>query len=314
MKKYSAALALALAAISATPPTAAKAEIAATIPIKVTPASVGDPGYAAIPVVIWAPSTGTGLPLVVISHGTGGGALSHVDTAQALAEAGFVVVAPMHPGDNFQDDSNVGKPAWFVDRSRHVSKVIDHMLSGWEGHARIAPGKIGIYGLSAGATTALITIGGEPDLARIAPHCAASPEFVCRIMAPQTVTTPPVWTHDARIAAAVIAAPGIGFAFEPAGLTKVRVPIQLWVGSADETVPFKSNAAIVQRLLPKPPEFHSVSDAVHLSFLAPCTPETPPFLCQDKPGFDRRAFHNSFNKSVIAFFRQQFRITPKAKP
>lgn len=314
MKKYSDALALALAAISVTVPTAAKAEIAATVAVKVTPASVGDPGYAAIPVVIWAPVSGTGLPLVVISHGTGGGSLSHVDTAQALAAAGFVVVAPMHPGDNFQDDSNVGKPAWFVDRSRHVSKVIDHMLSGWEGHARIAPGKIGIYGLSAGATTALITIGGEPDLARIAPHCAASPEFVCRIMAPQTVTAPPVWTHDARIAAAVIAAPGIGFAFEPAGLTKVRVPIQLWVGSADETVPFTSNAAIVQRLLPKPPELHSVSDAVHLSFLAPCTPETPPFLCQDKPGFDRTAFHHSFNKSVIAFFRQQFRIAPKAEP
>jgi predicted dienelactone hydrolase len=33
---------------------------------------------------------------------------AHADTAQALAEAGFVVVAPMHPGDNFQDDRIVG--------------------------------------------------------------------------------------------------------------------------------------------------------------------------------------------------------------
>ena len=37
---------------------------------------------------------GDKLPLIVISHGTGGGAASHYDTALALANAGFVVVAP----------------------------------------------------------------------------------------------------------------------------------------------------------------------------------------------------------------------------
>ena len=177
------------------------------------------------------------------------------------------------------------------------------MLAGWEGRARLAPGRVGIFGFSAGATTALIAIGGEPDLGRIAPHCAATPEFVCRIIKPQTGATP-VWTHDPRIAAAAVAAPGIGFAFESAGLARVRVPVQLWSGDADDTVPYATNTAVVQNLLPHPLETHRVPGAVHLSFLAPCTPGTPPSLCEDDPGFDRAAFHKVFNQAVISFFRR----------
>lgn len=96
--------------------------------ITVEQANVDDQGHSPIPIAIWAPATGDRLSLVVISHGTGGGMASHLDTAQALAEAGFVVVAPTHWGDNFQDDSIVGASAWFVDRSRHISSVIDYMV------------------------------------------------------------------------------------------------------------------------------------------------------------------------------------------
>ena len=293
-------LALALA-------TPAAAQGPAAPPVTVAQAAVEDPGHAPIPVAIWAPAEGSGLPLVVISHGTGAGMISHVDTAEALARAGFVVVAPMHPGDNFQDQSAVGRPNWIADRSRHVSKAIDFMLTRWDGHGRLAPDRIGIFGFSAGATTALVSIGGVPDLARLAPHCAARPEFVCAIVpaaAGAAPGEPPHWTHDRRIAAAVIAAPGLGFLFEPGGLAGVRAPVQLWVGAADETVPYETNGGVVRRLLPQAPDFQRVEDAVHLSFLAPCTAQSPPPICQDRPGFDRAAFHQRFNQSVIAFFRQ----------
>jgi predicted dienelactone hydrolase len=81
-----------------------------------------------------------------------------------LAEAGFVVVAPMHPGDNFRNSSLVGRPEWLADRSRHVSQMIDFMFATWEGRARLVRDRVGIFGFSAGATTALISIGGVPDL------------------------------------------------------------------------------------------------------------------------------------------------------
>ena len=41
----------------------------------------------------WIGCAPRSLPLVVMSHGTGGSFLGHFDTAMALADAGFVVVA-----------------------------------------------------------------------------------------------------------------------------------------------------------------------------------------------------------------------------
>jgi predicted dienelactone hydrolase len=254
------------------------------------------------------------LPLVVISHGTGAGPAAHIDTAQALAAAGFVVAAPMHPGDNFQDSSGVGKPAWMADRSRDISIVIDYMLQQWSGRAQVDGDRVGIFGFSAGATTALIAAGGVPDLDRIAKHCAAQPEFVCNIMSPPAegaAPPPPRWTHDRRVSAAVFAAPGLGFSFEPAGLSAVNVPVQLWVGGADQTVPYATNAGVVRRLLGGPVEFHTVENAVHLSFLAPCGPDTPPRLCADNPGFDRAGFHRSFNQQVTMFFQRHLSRSPR---
>ena len=300
-------------------------------PVAVQQVAIGASGQR-MALVIWHPATsaesptggeagavpgvsGENLPLVIISHGTGAGPMAHIDTAQALAGAGFVVAAPMHRGDNFQDDSSVGRPEWMANRSRDVSSAIDFMLHEWAGRAHLDASRVGIFGMSAGATTALISAGGVPDLGRLAPHCAAQREFVCNIIPPQADAAgapPPRWTHDPRIAAAVIAAPGLGFLFEPAGLANVRTPVQLWVGTEDDTVPYASNAAVVRRLLPEPPDFHSVEGAVHLSFLAPCTPETPPQLCQDRKGFDRSAFHQSFNRSVTAFFRQHL-STPRRR-
>ena len=69
---------------------------------------------------------GRGLPLIVIPHGNGGASLSHHDTAAASAQAVFVVAAVAHTGDNYADQS---REASMMDRPRHVSRVIDHMLT-----------------------------------------------------------------------------------------------------------------------------------------------------------------------------------------
>lgn len=247
---------------------------------------------------------GAGLPLVIISHGTGGASMSHPDTALALAEAGFVVAAPTHTGDNFRDDSEVGTSDWLVDRSRHVSRVADFMINTWPDRGHLDGKRVGIFGFSAGATTALIAIGGVPDLGRVETQCASHPEFVCQLRKAGTHLRNPApssWTHDPRITAAVVAAPGLGFTFEPEGLSSIKAPVQLWLGAEDHTVPYDTNAGPVRRLLPTPPEFYSVPGAGHYAFLPPCR-IGPPLLCKDGPGFDRAAFHKTFNRSVVAFF------------
>ena len=299
-------------------------------PVGVAEVLAPDPGHAPIrvtlyypasakPRLVWmgtgfvqlaadAPLARTGVPLVILSHGTGAGPASHVDTALALAQAGYMVAAPMHNGDNYQDDSEVGTADWIVDRARQVARVSDFMLTRWTGHARLDTARVGIFGFSAGATTALVAIGGAPDFARVAPQCAAHPEFVCTLLkpgAPVRVPSASEWTHTPAIKAAVIVAPGFGFTFEGGGLSAVTDPVQLWDGTADTTVPLATNTGAVRRLLPTPPEFHLVPGAAHLSFLTPCGATAvllPPMLCADPPGFDRRAFHARFNADVVAFF------------
>lgn len=80
-------------------------------------------------------------------------------------------------------------------------------------------------------------------------------------------------------------------------------PRGLWAGAADQTVPYDANSGQVRTNMGRRVEFHSVENAVHLSFLAPCEPESPPVLCNDNPGFDRSPFHESFNREIVRFFQ-----------
>jgi predicted dienelactone hydrolase len=248
---------------------------------------------------------GRDLPLVVISHGNEGLLSSHSDTALALASAGFVVAAVTHTGDNARDNSYVGTPRWLIDRPRHIHVVLDYMLGDWPAHQQIDRARIGVFGFSAGGFSALVSIGGVPDLAQIASHCNSQAEFACTLW--KQLPTAPIpataWVHDPRFKAAVIAAPGYGFAFGPDGLSRVTAAVQLWNGEDDHNVPYQTNGAVVRRLLPTPPEYHVVPGAAHFAFVAPCPAWLIPAICKDANGFDRTAFHRDFNRSVVAFYK-----------
>ncbi len=261
-----------------------------------------------------APIAGRDLPLVVISHGNGGGVQSHADLALALAAAGHVVAAPMHAGDNFADQSAAGSASLYSGRTRQLRVTVDHMLTQWPGSDRIDPERVGAFGFSAGGFTVLAAAGAQPDMRLIAQHCAQAPEFVCDVLRhfrsplldASTASGEPM-QPTARLKAAVLAAPGLGFTMTPAGLADVRIPIQLWSGEKDERVPYASNARLIREALGSKVEFHSVAGAGHASFLAPCGLPRPAAVCADPDGFDRKSFHASMNEHVTKFFRQHLR-------
>lgn len=264
-------------------------------------------------VVPGGPIVGTRLPLVVISHGTGGSFTGHADTAVALAKAGFVVAALTHPGDNWQDQSRV---IHIEERPRAFSGLIDFMLGVWPGRSAIDPTRIGAFGFSAGGFTVLAAAGGIPDFARLTKHCEVHPDFYdCRILASHPRETPQVWNAgaDTRIKALVVAAPALGFTFAGRGLTRVRIPVQLWRADADQILPAPYYADAVLLALPKKPEFHHVANAGHYDFLAPCNgPETLPEICTSAPGFDRAAFHALLNSEVARFLSKA--LAPAKRP
>ena len=300
---------------------------------------VSDPGFPDLKVGLWYPSeqavplepntefeqpvalgaamSKTNHALIVLSHGFGGWYASHADTAAALADAGFIVAAPTHTGNTWSDMSSPIEK-WALDRPRHVSRVIDHVLADEALSLVVDPEKMGVYGFSAGGFTALGLIGGVPDLDYSREFCKEQPEeFVCAegmldgMLQAQMHTLPSeAWGRDPRIKAAAIAAPGFGFAYTKATLSNVTADVQLWSGELDESVPTSANAASLAEKLPQRPETHWVENANHFAFMVVnCRdafkqrdPEEYEVICGDAEGFNRWEFHEDMNREMANFF------------
>ena len=268
-------------------------------------------GPTTMSVAVNGSAQGKALPLVVMSHGTGSSFLGHFDTAIALADAGFVVAAVTHTGDNYADQS---RSVDVMDRPRQISRVIDHMLSTWDGHATIDPARIGMFGFSAGGFTTLVSIGGIPDFSKIGPMCRQYPgDFACQLVAKsgnnlaEPLTSATARAADPRIKAAVVAAPALGFTFSPDGLKNVKVPVQLWRAENDVLVPHPRYAEAVRLALPEAPDYQVVPNAGHFDFLVPCSSalaSIAPAICTSAVSFDRAAFHASFNAAVVRFLNK----------
>jgi predicted dienelactone hydrolase len=269
-----------------------------------------------------APVAGEHLPLIVMSHGNGSTYQNHYDTALELAKAGFVAISVSHTGDTYDDQS---RALFVTDRLLHIRRLVDYMLSEWPDHARIDPNRVGMFGFSSGGFTALISIGGVPDVGLQEAHHRAHPDYYdaqlfnrasdqAKAEMQALVRSKPAassWVHEPRIKAAVVAAPAVGYAFGREGLKDVTVPVQLWRAAEDHILPHPDYAEAVRIALPNPPEYHVVENADHFDFLAPCTDmlrQIAPVICVSRPGFDRAAFHQTFNAEVVRFFKETLKV------
>lgn len=192
------------------------------------------------------------------------------------------------------------------------------MLDEWRWHGRLDAARIGAFGFSNGGFTVLVAAGGVPDLSEIAAYCEAHADHdLCEALKhagvdPHFGTDVPAsaWVRDSRIKAVVIAAPAFGFAFGRAGLSSVRVPIQLWRAANDRHQPHPYYDEAVRADLPRTPEYHVIANASHYDFLAPCDARLSrktPDVCSSLSGFDRAAFHEQFNANVVRFFQARLR-------
>lgn len=266
----------------------------------IAPVDVGLTGVKDCPV------TGAKLPLVVFSHGRGGWFGQHNDTAEALADAGFVVAAINHPGDNTNDSSQRDSLSVLASRPADLIRLLDFMLSDWKDKASLDSSKIGFFGFSAGAYTGLVLVGGNPDFRRIAPLCTESNKSRgCEQFRNSDI--PPNPPHEPRIRVAVLADTAVNYAFTPKGLADIQIPLLVWRSELGGGGVDPKNSAHTASSLPGKPDVHTVP-AGHFAFLPPCSPQLASALshvCNDVPGFDRAAFHRDFNASVVRFLRER---------
>jgi predicted dienelactone hydrolase len=156
------------------------------------------------------PISGDKLPLVVFSHGDGGQWWGQHDTAETLADFGFVFAAINHPGDTYGDMSRSGDLSEFVERPTDIKRLVDFMLGASPAASKIDPEHIGVFGISAGGYTALVLVGANPDWPGASEFCQHSSLPRCEQIRRKEFPVQPV-VHDPRIKAAVLADPGTVF-------------------------------------------------------------------------------------------------------
>jgi predicted dienelactone hydrolase len=236
------------------------------------------------------PVTGERLPLVIVSHGRGSWFGAHHDTAEALADAGFVVAAINHPGDNGNDLSRRDDLSVFASHPVDMVGLLDFMLGDWKDKAVIDPARIGLFGFSKGGYTGLVLIGVAPDFKRYAEVCQEKTGACAQLHNGEAAPNPP---HDVRIKAAVIVDPA-STTLTRDNLATIKIPFQFWRSErGGPGVGDGSDNARVANSLPGKPDVHVVP-AGHFAFLAPCSPQLAtaiPRICTDNPvDFDRTAF------------------------
>ena len=296
-------------------PDAPTTTVALYYPTMATPRAIAM-GPFALDVAIGGKPVDTVKALILLSHGIGGSELGHSVLAQALARNGYLVAALRHPGDNWQDQSLIGKSPerYFDERPRQASRVIDAILANPLWKDRIATDslgpRVGALGHSAGGYTVLALAGARPDLARMRKHCQAEasddPIFCSLGRSGAAMPSLPAATtslKDERVRAIVAMAP-TGVPLTAESLATVRSATMIYEAELDRFLVPRFHAEWVASNLPAP-NLHRVPNAWHFAFMdSPSTsiPSPDGDIASNPPGFDRDAFLKQLAVEITAFF------------
>lgn len=263
-------------------------------------------GPYVLPVAKDCPLSGEKRPLIVLSHGRGGTFIGHHDTAEAFADAGFIVAAINHPGDTFSDQSRIDELSVYVSRPTDIKRLVDYMVGPLPAAPFVDPSRIGFFGFSRGGYTGLAVTGANADWATATAYCGDRPTRPCQQIRDREFPGP--IPHDPRIKAAVVADPLAVF-FTAQSVASIKVPVQIWASELGGDGVFLKDVAPLDTDLRGPHEFHVVRNAGHFAFFL-CPPEvakSDPDVCTDRSGFDRLAFHREFNAAAAKFLQENLK-------
>ncbi len=251
-------------------------------------------------------------PLVIISHGSGGTNLGHRSIAFALVKKGFVVGMPLHPKNNYKDNSAEGTTNNWVNRPKHIKATIDAIVSKAIISESVDANKVAIIGHSAGGYTALALAGGVADTAHLfnlcKNHAKGNQEF-CGLgtKLPTAFVSEEIKNdRDDRIKAIVLMAPvGVLFKSKKA-LENVDASILLLRAEKDSQLiePHHSDVIAKNYNHKEKLSYRTIQNSGHYSFITPFPKSIRGSLgavAEDPEGFDRGAFHETLSKEITEF-------------
>jgi predicted dienelactone hydrolase len=262
-------------------------------------------------------------PLIMISHGTGGGRLTMEWLADILVKQGFIVAAVDHWGNTYDNKIAIDfVTPW--QRAQDISFVLTQLLNNPELDKIIDRQRIGAAGFSIGGFTVIALAGAKLDLNALN-NFTKTPKGVKEITIPEfpnLVNTldekeieasfknsPPL--KDKRIKAVFTICPAVGQGFISKNQFKdVDIPMFIVGAQSDSIAPVKTNAAHYHKLMPKSKLFIVPGKTAHYVFLNEAIPEvkkTGGVIFNDGPAVDRHAVHEQVGNMAVRFFKQSLR-------
>lgn len=266
-----------------------------------------------------APHQSGRFPMVIISHGAGGNAGQFGWIASELAQAGFVVVLPNHPGTTTGNASaEAAVRVW--ERPADVSAVLDEITANAQDYPYMDTDRISILGFSAGGYTAMATAGARVDPGLLQGFCDDTDHGMsdCAFLAhfgvdlhAMDLSPASQDLRDPRISAAVIIDPGIIETITADSLGQIDIPMLILNLGDEDKIPAGVYARGAADLITDA-TYSVVGDATHFSFLAQCKPrgaqilinedELDP-LCDDAGGRPRSDIHDDLSGRIVAFLQ-----------
>ncbi|MEM8555372.1 MAG: dienelactone hydrolase family protein [Pseudomonadota bacterium] len=281
--------------------------------------------FEGTPALFNAPWADGELPLVMLSHGAGlaGRAEAMGWIAASLAEAGFVVAAPTHPGNTGRDRSAEETMKLWL-RPSDVSAALDALEDREDLAARLDFNRVGALGLSMGGNTALLLAGARIDPAVLASYCdAEDPEnSLClwvRMSGVDLSAFDPVIagrdSTDPSFKAAMAMDPALVDVLDLTSFGDVEIPLSLVNLGAEEDVPASLDASAVADAVTHA-TYARITDASHFSMFGVCKPNAAAIaveeqiedpICSDGTGGSRDGIHREMVGLAEAFFNQALR-------
>jgi predicted dienelactone hydrolase len=205
------------------------------------------------PLDIYLPYATRPRPVIVISHGLGSDRTSFAYLAEHLAQSGFVVAVPEHPGSNAQQlqallggiANRVTSPREFIDRPLDVKYLLDELSRLSQSNPAFARRmnlqQVGVVGQSYGGYTALALAGAPINFQQLKKDCPASEDILNPSLLLQclAVNLPQQQyeLRDPRIKAAIAINPVNSSILGKASLSQIKIPVMIVASSADTVTP-----------------------------------------------------------------------------